>query len=144
MNVKKRILVAALALTGCATALPGLAVTIAGPGTAVNTPEQAASVVNAVVTSIDVQRGVLKDELPASVAQADGVYVYSAGLGWDAAQVFGGRARCIGELDALVAAVCAEARPGDHVLVMSNGGFGGIHDKLLARLAKGRDAEAAA
>ena len=59
MNVKKRILVAALALTGCATALPGLAVTIAGPGTAVNTPEQAASVVNAVVTSIDVQRGVL-------------------------------------------------------------------------------------
>ena len=90
------------------------------------------------------KRGVLKDELPASVAQADGVYVYSAGLGWDAAQVFGGRARCIGELDALVAAVCAEARPGDHVLVMSNGGFGGIHDKLLARLAKGRDAEAAA
>ena len=35
------------------------------------------------------------------------------------------------DLDALVAAIVAEARPGDHVLVMSNGGFGGIHDKLL-------------
>jgi UDP-N-acetylmuramate: L-alanyl-gamma-D-glutamyl-meso-diaminopimelate ligase len=33
--------------------------------------------------------------------------------------------------------VAAEARPGDHVLVMSNGGFGGIHEKLLARLGKG-------
>ena len=38
------------------------------------------------------------------------------------------------DLDALVAAVVAAARPGDHVLVMSNGGFGGIHDKLLAAL----------
>jgi UDP-N-acetylmuramate: L-alanyl-gamma-D-glutamyl-meso-diaminopimelate ligase len=41
-------------------------------------------------------------------------------------------------LDALVSAVAAEARPGDHVLVMSNGGFGGIHEKLLARLGNGR------
>ena len=39
------------------------------------------------------------------------------------------------DLAALVAAIGAEARPGDHVLVMSNGGFGGIHEKLLARLA---------
>jgi UDP-N-acetylmuramate: L-alanyl-gamma-D-glutamyl-meso-diaminopimelate ligase len=43
----------------------------------------------------------------------------------------------VDELDALVAMLVAEAKPGDQVLVMSNGGFGGIHDKLLARLARG-------
>jgi UDP-N-acetylmuramate: L-alanyl-gamma-D-glutamyl-meso-diaminopimelate ligase len=37
-------------------------------------------------------------------------------------------------VDALVAALAAESRPGDHVLVMSNGGFGGLHEKLLAAL----------
>ncbi len=41
------------------------------------------------------------------------------------------------ELDALVDAVASDARPGDHLLVMSNGGFGGIHAKLLARLSAG-------
>ena len=80
------------------------------------------------------KRGVLKDALPASLAQADAVYVYTQGLGWDAPQVFAGRARCIGDIDALAVSVCAEARPGDHVLVMSNGGFGGMHEKLLRRL----------
>jgi UDP-N-acetylmuramate: L-alanyl-gamma-D-glutamyl-meso-diaminopimelate ligase len=49
----------------------------------------------------------------------------------------GQRARCEESLDALVDAVAAEAKTGDHVLVMSNGGFGGIHEKLLARLRKG-------
>jgi UDP-N-acetylmuramate: L-alanyl-gamma-D-glutamyl-meso-diaminopimelate ligase len=39
------------------------------------------------------------------------------------------------DLDALVAAVADEARAGDAILVMSNGGFGGVHEKLLARLA---------
>ncbi len=84
------------------------------------------------------KRGVMKDELPASVAAADRVFVYSAGLGWDAAAVFAplrARASCVEELDALVRAIAAEARSGDHVLVMSNGGFGGLHGKLLAALA---------
>jgi UDP-N-acetylmuramate: L-alanyl-gamma-D-glutamyl-meso-diaminopimelate ligase len=86
------------------------------------------------------KRGVMKDELPSSLREADRVYVYSAGLGWDATGLFaplGARARCEESLEALVAAVAAEARAGDHVLVMSNGGFGGIHEKLLARLGKG-------
>jgi UDP-N-acetylmuramate: L-alanyl-gamma-D-glutamyl-meso-diaminopimelate ligase len=86
------------------------------------------------------KRGVMKDELPSSLREADRVYVYSAGLGWDATGVFaalGARARCEESVEALVAAVAAEARAGDHVLVMSNGGFGGIHEKLLARLGKG-------
>lgn len=87
------------------------------------------------------KRGLMKDELPASLGDADLIYIYSAGLGWDAAKVFaalGARARCEESLEALVTAVAAEAKPGDHVLVMSNGGFGGIHEKLLALLGKGR------
>jgi UDP-N-acetylmuramate: L-alanyl-gamma-D-glutamyl-meso-diaminopimelate ligase len=83
------------------------------------------------------KRGVMKDALPPSLAQADRVYIYTAGLGWDARSLFallGPRARCEEDLEPLIAAVAAEARAGDHVLVMSNGGFGGIHDKLLDRL----------
>jgi UDP-N-acetylmuramate: L-alanyl-gamma-D-glutamyl-meso-diaminopimelate ligase len=83
------------------------------------------------------KRGVMKDALPGSLALADRVYVYNAGLGWDAARVFaslGNRARCLDDLDALVRAVVADARPGDSVLIMSNGGFGGIQAKLLERL----------
>jgi UDP-N-acetylmuramate: L-alanyl-gamma-D-glutamyl-meso-diaminopimelate ligase len=83
------------------------------------------------------KRGVMKDALPPSLAQADRVYIYCAGLGWDARSLFallGPRARCEEDLEPLIAAVAAEARAGDHVLVMSNGGFGGIHDKLLDRL----------
>jgi UDP-N-acetylmuramate: L-alanyl-gamma-D-glutamyl-meso-diaminopimelate ligase len=84
--------------------------------------------------------GIMKQDLPASFAAADRVYIHSAGLDWDAGAVFaplGERARCEGRLEALVTAIAAEARPGDQVLVMSNGGFGGIHAKLLAALAKG-------
>jgi UDP-N-acetylmuramate: L-alanyl-gamma-D-glutamyl-meso-diaminopimelate ligase len=85
------------------------------------------------------KRGIMKDQLPASVDLADLVYVYSAGLGWDAPALFAGlgaKARCLEDLDALVRAIVADARPGDHVLVMSNGGFGGLHGKLLAALAR--------
>jgi len=63
--------------------------------------------------------------------------VYTAGLGWDAPAVFarmGARARCLDDLQALMAAVVAEVKSGDHVLIMSNGGFGGIQAKLLDRL----------
>jgi UDP-N-acetylmuramate: L-alanyl-gamma-D-glutamyl-meso-diaminopimelate ligase len=83
------------------------------------------------------KRGALKDALPASLAAADRVYVYAAGLAWDARSLFaplGARALCATDLNALINAVAAEAREGDHVLVMSNGGFGGIHGKLLDRL----------
>ena len=83
------------------------------------------------------KRGVMKDALPSSLAQADRIYVYTSGLGWDAPSLFallGARARCEEDLGALVDAIVAEARAGDHILVMSNGGFGGIHSKLLDRL----------
>jgi len=83
------------------------------------------------------KRGVMKEALPASLAAADRVYLYTAGIDWDAQSLFaplGARARCLDDLEALVAGVADEARAGDHVLVMSNGGFGGIHEKLLDRL----------
>ena len=85
------------------------------------------------------KRGVMKDALPLSLAAADRVYVYTHGLGWNANAVFaslGARARCLDDLESLVGAIAAEARAGDHVLVMSNGGFGGIHGKLLERLGR--------
>ena len=83
--------------------------------------------------------GVMKDQLAASLAAADRVYVYAAGLGWDVAAALrplGEKARCLEPLEDLVATIAAEARAGDHVLVMSNSGFGGIHEKLLAALAR--------
>jgi UDP-N-acetylmuramate: L-alanyl-gamma-D-glutamyl-meso-diaminopimelate ligase len=85
------------------------------------------------------KRGVMKNELPASLELADRTYIYSAGLGWDAAAVFaplGTKASSFEDLDELVAAVASEAKAGDHVLVMSNGGFGGVHGKLLKALAR--------
>jgi len=81
--------------------------------------------------------GVMKDALPGSLADADRVYCYSAKLGWDPARALaplGAKAVCHEDLDTLVGAISAEARPGDQILVMSNGGFGGIHQKLLDRL----------
>jgi UDP-N-acetylmuramate: L-alanyl-gamma-D-glutamyl-meso-diaminopimelate ligase len=82
--------------------------------------------------------GVMKNALPGSVALAERVFVYDANLGWDAGAIFaplGPRATCSSDIEVLVDAVAAEAREGDHVLVMSNGGFAGIHEKLLQRLA---------
>ncbi len=84
--------------------------------------------------------GVLKDALAGSLAEADLVYCYSANLSWNPAAALaplGAKALCHDDLDRLVAAIAAEAGPGDQVLVMSNGGFGGIHQKLLDRLSPG-------
>jgi UDP-N-acetylmuramate: L-alanyl-gamma-D-glutamyl-meso-diaminopimelate ligase len=83
------------------------------------------------------KQGVLKDALPGSFEGADTVYILDAGLSWDAAAVFaplGLRVNRAPDVAALVAAIAAEAREGDHILVMSNGGFGGIHQKLLEAL----------
>ena len=83
------------------------------------------------------KKGVMKEALPGSFAQADRVYIYSGGLSWDAGAAFallGVRAKCDANLDVLVAAIAAEARDGDQILVMSNGDFGGVHQKLLEAL----------
>ncbi len=84
--------------------------------------------------------GVMKDALPGSLDAADLVFVHSAGLTWDAAAVFaplGARVQCHDDLSTLSDAIVAAARPGDQVLLMSNGSFGGLHARLLERLAQG-------
>ena len=84
--------------------------------------------------------GAMKDQLAASLAGADRVYCYSGGIDWDAAAALaplGERLQVFTELGALEAAILVEARAGDQVLVMSNGGFGGIHARLLDGLARG-------
>jgi len=86
--------------------------------------------------------GVMKAQLPGSLTGADLVFGYGApsgrdALGWDLREALaplGGKARAFDDLNGLVAAVAQAARPGDHVLVMSNGGFGGVHQKLLDAL----------
>ena len=83
--------------------------------------------------------GTMKAQLPDSLRQVDAAFCYAANLGWDAAAALapmGERAIVDADLDRLVSKIASAAQPGDHVLVMSNGGFGGIHGKLLNALAK--------
>jgi UDP-N-acetylmuramate: L-alanyl-gamma-D-glutamyl-meso-diaminopimelate ligase len=82
--------------------------------------------------------GVMKAALPGSLSEADKVFCYSANLGWNPQEALlplGEKAVSEDDLAVLIESITSAARPGDHILVMSNGGFGGIHDKLLARLA---------
>jgi len=81
--------------------------------------------------------GVMKERLAHSLEGADRVFCYAANLGWDAPAALaplGARANCEVDLERLIVGIVAEVRPGDQVLVMSNGGFGGIHERLLAIL----------
>ncbi|APB98069.1 UDP-N-acetylmuramate:L-alanyl-gamma-D-glutamyl-meso-diaminopimelate ligase [Polynucleobacter asymbioticus] len=87
--------------------------------------------------------GVMKAQLSGSLMAADKVFAYGAStgkesLGWDLPDVLSplnqteaGKALAFNDLDALVNVLAQEARPGDHILVMSNGGFGGVHQKIL-------------
>jgi UDP-N-acetylmuramate: L-alanyl-gamma-D-glutamyl-meso-diaminopimelate ligase len=87
--------------------------------------------------------GTMKAALPGALHDADLVFCYGAregrgALGWDPADALapmGSKAQSFHEIDVLVRSVAAAARAGDHVLVMSNGGFGGVHGKLLQALA---------
>ena len=83
--------------------------------------------------------GVMKQALPASLVDADLVFCYGANLGWDAKEALAPIAQksaVFDDLDKLVAAIVKEAKNGDQILVMSNGGFGGIHQKLLTSLSQ--------
>ncbi len=82
--------------------------------------------------------GVMKERLASSLACADRIFCYSAGLKWDAAAALsplGSKAETHSDFGALLEGVARSLAPGDHVVIMSNGGFNGIHEKLLARLA---------
>ncbi len=87
--------------------------------------------------SATMKRGTMKDALAQSLTAADLVFCYAANLGWDAAaslRPLGARAHTDTDLGSLLDAIVAAAKPGDHVVIMSNGGFGGLHDRLLGRL----------
>ncbi|ARP83727.1 UDP-N-acetylmuramate:L-alanyl-gamma-D-glutamyl-meso-diaminopimelate ligase [Bordetella genomosp. 8] len=86
--------------------------------------------------------GTMAERLPGALQAADRVFCFGSkagkhALGWDPARVLaplGDRAAAYDDLDAMVAAIARTAQAGDHILIMSNGGFGGIHGKLLDAL----------
>jgi UDP-N-acetylmuramate: L-alanyl-gamma-D-glutamyl-meso-diaminopimelate ligase len=86
--------------------------------------------------------GVMKSQLPDSLQDADLVFGYGSAtgkdaLGWDLKESLvplGAKAQAFDDLNLLMTAVKQAAKPGDHILVMSNGGFGGVHRKLLELL----------
>jgi UDP-N-acetylmuramate: L-alanyl-gamma-D-glutamyl-meso-diaminopimelate ligase len=78
--------------------------------------------------------GTMKAQLPWSLEEADLAFCHSGGLGWDATAALlpmGAKAQVGANIDEVIAQVLAKVQPGDHLLCMSNGGFGGIHAKLL-------------
>ena len=81
--------------------------------------------------------GAMKAPLPWSLEEADLAFCHSGGLGWDASEALkpmGDRACVADSVDGVIAQLLSKVRPGDHVLCMSNGGFGGIHQKLATAL----------
>ena len=96
--------------------------------------------------------GTMKQALAASLSEADVVFGFGAltgkdALGWDLAEALsplGPKAHSFHEIPTLVAAIVAAAQPGDYVLVMSNGGFGGVHQQLLTALNAAHRAKASA
>ncbi len=86
--------------------------------------------------------GAMAARLPAALQAADLVFCFGAtsgkhALGWDPKHILaplGERAKAYNDLDAMITAIAAAAQAGDTILIMSNGGFGGIHQKLLDRL----------
>ncbi len=84
--------------------------------------------------------GVHQASLAASLREADRTVLFQpADLSWDLAGVAGaldGRATVLETIEGVVDHLVADLRQGDHVLIMSNGSFGGLHDKLVTRLNK--------
>ncbi|MCE1162726.1 MAG: UDP-N-acetylmuramate:L-alanyl-gamma-D-glutamyl-meso-diaminopimelate ligase [Thiomonas sp.] len=120
-----------------------MATTLAGLRRQMLTDPQARSIQGRILAVFEprsntMKLGAMKALLPDALSGADLSFGYAGGLGWNLAEVLqplGAKAQAFDDLGALVAAVAAAARPGDRVLVMSNGGFGGVHDKLLQALA---------
>ncbi|HEY6451083.1 MAG TPA: UDP-N-acetylmuramate:L-alanyl-gamma-D-glutamyl-meso-diaminopimelate ligase [Steroidobacteraceae bacterium] len=83
--------------------------------------------------------GVHQQALARALAGADEVFIHApAALGWDvhaAMAPLGARAHVVADLDALLLELSGRLRAGDHALIMSNGGFGGLHARLLEALA---------
>ena len=114
-------------------------------------PTAIAATVNALRQAVGAQRilavleprsntmklGTIKKALPDSLRAADHTFCYAKGLAWDPAEALaplGAHASVHDDLDEMADAIAACATRGDHVLVMSNGGFGGVHGRILAAL----------
>jgi UDP-N-acetylmuramate: L-alanyl-gamma-D-glutamyl-meso-diaminopimelate ligase len=85
------------------------------------------------------KQGTMRAALPGSLALADVVFVYANNLGWDVAKALesiGTKTGVFEDLEAMINAIVVMSKSGDQILVMSNGGFGGVHGKILARLAE--------
>ena len=85
--------------------------------------------------------GAMKSQLPWALEPCDLAFCHTAGLDWDAAAALaplgvgpGQRAQTAPDIDTLVSQVRQAAQPGDHIICMSNGGFGGVHERLLQAL----------
>jgi len=81
--------------------------------------------------------GTMQDRLASSLSDADLVFCFAKDLGWDpshALAALGTRAYTHVDMGTMVETLVRQLKPGDHVLVMSNGGFGGVHERLLERL----------
>ena len=82
--------------------------------------------------------GAMKAQLPWALEAADLAFCHTAGLDWDAAQALvplGARAHTAADLPQLLRQVMQAVQPGDHIVCMSNGAFGGVHQQLLDALA---------
>ncbi|MBV6272462.1 UDP-N-acetylmuramate:L-alanyl-gamma-D-glutamyl-meso-diaminopimelate ligase [Alcaligenaceae bacterium CGII-47] len=117
-----------------------IATTIAGLRQRIGTTRRILAVIEP--RSNTMKLGAMADRLPEALAQADLVFCYGEvhgkhALGWNPAEIFqsmGTRAWSGSKLDSLIDAICKAARPQDDILVMSNGSFGNIHQKLLDAL----------
>jgi UDP-N-acetylmuramate: L-alanyl-gamma-D-glutamyl-meso-diaminopimelate ligase len=82
--------------------------------------------------------GTMSAQLPEALSHAEVVFVFAKNLGWNVAKAFepiGTKTGIFDDLDAMVSSIAVIAKPGDQILVMSNGGFGGVHGKILHALA---------
>ena len=83
--------------------------------------------------------GTLKDQIAPSLTLADQVFCYAGGIDWNvksALKPLGKKAQVFENFDEMLQAIVANAQSGDDIVVMSNGGFQGIHGKLLEMLKK--------
>jgi len=84
--------------------------------------------------------GISKNDLAPALGRADEVFLFQPHhIPWQVSEVADAcvqTAHWSADIDNLVEMIAKVALPGDTILVMSNGGFGGIHQKLLDRLAK--------
>ena len=83
--------------------------------------------------------GVWKENLAESLNIANQIFCYTDQVDWDVVSALASikhKSAAYGQLQELISAVALMAHAGDHILIMSNGGFGGIHEKLLLMLQK--------